>query len=444
MLNTQTGRSLERGAVIIQVAVVLLGLMAFSAFVVDYGLMWSARGQAQTAADAGALAGTIALAYDSPTDFAGAKSKAQAIARANWVMGQSPDVQLSDITFPPCPPLTPGLPDTCVKVNVFRNQARSNSLPMLFGRLAGVNSQGVRATATAQIATGDTTDCLRPWAIVDRWDEYNGAHANPNYPNPDPDWTPTSTYDKYSDGRGNNPPPEPDLYVPPTGNSAGTGFTLPADEGRQFAIKVGDSNGAVSSGWFRAIRIPRADGCASGANCYEASIESCGGLPDSYADPATVCPADIAIADEAYWAARGCYRVETGNMVGPTRQGIDAVVARDPNARWIGGIGGSIDPSSSLFSPVTSSPRVVPIGVLNIDAYLAQNPNGSGAVVRLENIYGFFIEGMGDVDANTGAITLRSNGRSVIGRIMTIPATATRNSRRPTNASFLRTIILVR
>ena len=41
------------------------------------------------------------------------------------------------------------------------------------------------------------------------------------------------------------------------------------------------------------------------------------------------------------------------------------------------------------------------------------------------NIFGFFIEGMGDVDRNTGAITLKANGQSVIGRIMTIPAEAT-------------------
>ena len=52
-------RSSERGTVVIQVAVCLLGLLAFTAFVVDYGVMWASRGQAQTAADAGALAGIV-------------------------------------------------------------------------------------------------------------------------------------------------------------------------------------------------------------------------------------------------------------------------------------------------------------------------------------------------------------------------------------------------
>ena len=53
----------ERGAVLLQVAVALLALLALSGFVFDYGVMWVSRGQAQTAADAGALAGAISLAF---------------------------------------------------------------------------------------------------------------------------------------------------------------------------------------------------------------------------------------------------------------------------------------------------------------------------------------------------------------------------------------------
>jgi hypothetical protein len=81
---------------------------------------------------------------------------------------------------------------------------------------------------------------------------------------------------------------------------------------------------------------------------------------------------------------------------------------------------------------------------MNIDLYLQQNPTGQGGVIRMENIYGFFIEGMGDVDKNTGAMTLNSAGKAVIGRIMTIPALATGSSPIPASASFLRKIILVR
>jgi len=436
-VRKQQSRWSERGAVVIQVAVCLLVLLAFSALVIDYGVMWASRGQAQNAADAGALSGAISLAFDSGTDFAGAKLKAQKLAQQNWVWGQSPDVQLSDVTFPPCPPGAPGPPDTCVKVDVFRNQLRGNPLPIFFGSLVGVANQGVRATATAQIVAADTVDCLKPWAVVDRWDEFEPGGPEPDYPNPDPDFLPTSTYDKYSDGKGNNPLPEPDFYKPASLSDPGTGFRLPYDEGLRYAVKVGDNSNVVSSGWFRAIKLPRLDG-QNGGSVYRDNIESCNGLPSSYAEPGTVCPANIGNADMAYWAARGCYAVETGNMVGPTSQGIQTLVARDSGASY-DAVNKKI--VGSAFSPATKSPRVVPIGVMNVDQYLAQDPNGSTPVIRMENIYGFFIEGMGDVLAD-GSMTLKPSGKSVIGRIMTIPATG--SSKLITSASFLRTIILVR
>ena len=121
----------------------------------------------------------------------------------------------------------------------------------------------------------------------------------------------------------------------------------------------------------------------------------------------------------AYWAERGCYATEPGNKVGPTRQGIEDLYARDPGASW-----GANGITGSAFSPATSSPRVVPIGVIDIDDFLSQDPSGANGVLRMVNIFGFFIEGMGDVDEVTGEMTLRSGGHSVIGRIMTIPSMA--------------------
>ena len=50
----------EQGAVFVQVGISILVLMAFNVFVLDYGVMWVSRRQAQNAADAGALAGAVA------------------------------------------------------------------------------------------------------------------------------------------------------------------------------------------------------------------------------------------------------------------------------------------------------------------------------------------------------------------------------------------------
>ena len=110
MQISPSNTSSQRGAVLIHVAIALLGLIAFTTFVVDYGVMWVSRGQAQTAADAGALSGAIALAFENSADFAAAKEKARAIAISNQVFGAAPDVQLGDVTFPACPRVRPVLP----------------------------------------------------------------------------------------------------------------------------------------------------------------------------------------------------------------------------------------------------------------------------------------------------------------------------------------------
>ena len=421
----------ERGAVLIQVAVALLALLALSAFVFDYGVMWASRGQAQNSADAGALAGAISLAFDSATDQPAARARAIAIATQNPVWGQAPIVSDGDVTFPVCPPGTPGPTDTCVRVNVFRNQARSNALPTFFGHLVDVNAQGVVATATAQVVAGNTTNCLRPWAVVDRWQEFGAEGPAP---------LPSSSYDRYSTGQGNNPPQENDLYIPPSNGGSGTGYTLPADYGRPFAIKMRPTGNEISSGWFRTLDLPRADTTQMGNATVQTNILTA--RPPGFAGPATVCPASIDNNREAaaYWAERGCYRVQTGATVGSTRNSVEQLMSRDSAARWVDGQG----ITGSIFDPAPTSPRVVPIGVMDIDSYLSLDPTGTNGVLRMVNIYGFFIEGMGDVDRNTGAITMAPNGASVIGRIMTIPGMGVGASSLPTNASFLNIVRLVR
>ena len=56
--------SSERGATLVHVGISMLGLIVFSGFVVDYGVLWQSRRQAQNAADAGALAGAVARIND--------------------------------------------------------------------------------------------------------------------------------------------------------------------------------------------------------------------------------------------------------------------------------------------------------------------------------------------------------------------------------------------
>ena len=76
----------EQGAITIHVAIALIALLAFSSFVIDYGVLWVSRRQAQNAADAGALAGAVSLIRDggaTPT----AKISAETFAAQSYHLG---------------------------------------------------------------------------------------------------------------------------------------------------------------------------------------------------------------------------------------------------------------------------------------------------------------------------------------------------------------------
>ena len=157
----------EDGMIVIQAAVMMLVLTAASAFVIDYGVVWLSRGQAQNAADAGALAGVVGRAFDdfdNPPAVGGpADLAAHQVAQANLVWDTAPGTVVSWN----CPA---GVTGRCARVDVYRNGLfGSTTLPVFFGPLLGINSQGVRATATAPVAPGNASNCMRPWSVADKW-----------------------------------------------------------------------------------------------------------------------------------------------------------------------------------------------------------------------------------------------------------------------------------
>ena len=157
----------EQGAVFVQVGIALFVLMAFNVFVLDYGMMWIGRGQAQNAADAGALAGALARGYDDFDDPPSSNIPAESaagVASANiiWQQAGAPVV-----TFPNCPS---GVVGRCVRVDVHRDGTNGSAkIPTFFGPILGINGQDVRATATAVAGNGNATNCFRPIAFPDPW-----------------------------------------------------------------------------------------------------------------------------------------------------------------------------------------------------------------------------------------------------------------------------------
>jgi len=413
----------ERGAILVHVGIATLTLIAFSALAIDYGALLAGRRQAQNAADSAALAGAISLAFDDPDDFPRAQAAAAAAGTANLVLGTAPSiVPATDVNLIPCPPGAPGLPDTCIRADVYRSGTRSNALPTFFAQIMGISGQNVRATATAQVVTGNAVECLKPFAVGDKWQENWEAGKPSTAP-----WTPTSTFDKYMKS-GNSWVPDPsvttpDVYIAPSATNPGTGFTPfnaagdpSAQYGLELTLKVGSAQDTLSAGWFQALDLPFPDGTSgSGGSDYRNFIGNCTTRVFKIGDTIPV---------------------ETGNMVGPTGQGIGDLVAKDPGATWNTStqtLDGSCAPGicrDGLYH--ARSPRLVAIPLFSMDAFFAGSPNGK-TTVTITNIMGFFVEGMGG-----------SGNKDVIGRLVAIPGVTLGTSSVDTTASFLRTVLLVR
>jgi putative Flp pilus-assembly TadE/G-like protein len=401
----------DRGAILIHVALGVLVLAAFLTFVADYGLMWTARRQAQNSADAGAIAGATGLGYDDPADFSDtgvAKQNAYLATQTNAVWGQAPYVNITNhITFPlvpagDCDPDGDGL-SQCIRVEVFRNGDNVNALPVLFGPILGLSSQNTKASAVAVVGAATQSDCMKPWGVADKWAEGGGGT-----------WSPTSTFDPAS-GDDYRYPGEQGITDPGTGFKAPP--STPNDYGLELTLKTGSPGSTINPGWFQPLDLsPAPDSTCtnSGAQCYKSAILGCAG---------------------GTWKIGDFVPKENGNMIGPTAQGTQDLIDLDPLASW--------DPSTNTISgscanvlnytcPVPGlnvSPRVVAIPVFDLELYVATGGPGNGTV-KIVNILGFFVD--------------RVVGNDVVGYLINKKGSYRSGSNMPPGASFLKQIILIR
>jgi Flp pilus assembly protein TadG len=340
-----------------------LGFMAFlsaSMLAIDVGMMMTARNQAQNSADAGALGGATALVFDNYTDRSAsgpAVTNALAAARINTVMAGEVNVTPADVTFHPNP-------DTGevnrVQVNVFRP-----GLSTAIARFFGIDTVQVNATATAEASPANAMTCPLPLTVPDRWIE-KGT----------PPWDSDDTFDMY-DKQGNLLPESVrDVYIP-TGVDGYTGYNAVRDKGMRVVLKASNDSKIAPSFYF-----PWAMPGNMGADDYEEDLAWC--------DNGLTVPFDYLMTPEP------------GNMVGPTKSGIEQRIARDPSAYW----------DESLNKPVSTmspSPRVVPLPLFDPVYYETGKQNSRNADLKAVNYLGFFIEQM--------------NGNEVIGRVTPIAGT---------------------
>lgn len=305
----------ERGATIIVVALSMTALLSVVALAVDVGMLLTARTEAQRAADAGALAGALALIFD-PDDEAPARQDAERFAQMNTVQGQAVEVD-------PAEDVDVDLDGERVTVRVRRDDARGGPVATWFARIFGVDVVNIAATATAEASPAGAATCVKPWAVFDKFDDVND---NDEF---DPG---IDIYDPATTGYGS------DFRNPGSAGDDGQGYVN--DFGRPLALKGNWKAGdeccpGTGPSWYYAWAMPDADGDThTGASWYRSNIETCN-------------PAIIEVGQE--------YDVEPGNMHGPTRQGVEDLMDQDPSAAWSTF---ENEVAGSAWDPWPGSPRV--------------------------------------------------------------------------------------
>lgn len=374
----------ERGMSLVFVGVGFMGFIAAAALAIDIGMLTTARAQAQNSADAGAMAGAVALILDDWNDRSEtgpAMTHSIARAKQNYVIGEEPSVETEDIAFLNDP--VTGEPNR-VQVQAHRTEERGNPMPTFIARLFRVNSVGITARATAEASPADVPLRCFPFTLPDRWREVNEPPFD----------SMTSTYQIFD--RHGNPLSNPDVYVPPGPDY--TGYSPIDDRGTQVVIKT-EPHTTVSPSIYNPIVVP-SDGSSTGADRYRDAIIN------------GTCPAEG-------WGEN--LLVEPGNMHGPTEAGINAIINADPEARWDEGcrcVMGSTNPNR---------PRVGAIPLYDPEYYERGMQTGRGASFKAVNYLGVFIEEM--------------RGNEVIARIT--PAIGGRSGTPLPNAMFLRAVRLV-
>jgi hypothetical protein len=384
----------ERGAIFVQVGIAMFVLVAFNVFVLDFGVMWVARQQAQNAADAGALAGAVARSYDNfdptPSTTGEVAQLATAGAAANMVWNQPATAVVPSFDCPA------GVEGRCVRVDVYRDGTHgSTSLPTVFGPLLGVTSQGVKAMAIGLSGVGNATNCLRPMAFADDWVEVH---------------TPTNNaFNAWVDATG-APLPNPDLYTRPAAS-------VDTDFGQR--IDFNPSSNALTDPITHSLWVPLDLHGGATTPDYEADIEGCNGQVHQIGEQISLMPSP-------------------GALAGTNTTAINDLLAQDIAADYDYGRNRVVNSCAPSCGPV--SPRLIPVVLFDPNEYQRQRAQndwsgcpGGTPCVTVSNIIGIFIH-------DNPATTPRIHGHMVRYPGMTAAGAPTYDD----NASWLTTTSIIR
>ena len=361
----------RRGGTLIIVAVSLVAVMSAMALAIDLGMLYKNRSDAQRTADAAALAGASAyLEVFGPEAVTPARDRAVEYLGSNSVGNDLIDTSSSNQSFKLGGVLVDSLPEAVVEVmpNDFkvRVEVRRADNQTWFAGLFGKNAMPVRARATAIASPAGAARCVKPFAIPDIWHDQNGdvdgdhvwdMPTNKDFDNGEV-WRfgddPGDYYSKFD-------PTIPSPVQPQTGYGSTYRTDVTNDWGRQIKMKVTDPNDVsqAQSGIFFPWTMPNENltseckfnpgGNETGAASYRANICNCNTSPIALNTP---------------------YPIKTGNMLGPTAQGVGELIDMDKNARW--------DPSWT--DPETGQRGRISY---NGQSPYADNPMGSPRVIKV-------------------------------------------------------------
>ncbi|WP_034640561.1 pilus assembly protein TadG-related protein [Desulfovibrio inopinatus] len=337
----------QGGMVVVMAALALVALAGFSAFAVDYGLIHYKKSQLQTAADSAAMAGASVL-MASGGDVNEARTAALDYARRNLVSADNPTSAVvdADVIFYRNGTQTVIDPNQ-IEVAVGLEADRGNALDMVLARVLGKNETDIEAVARAESFCSDASSCLKPFSPPAKFTFDDSCDSNKKYKN--------------------NGLLDPDSACEVASVSV-QGYSE-NDIGAAIVLKLSSLGDAVNHGQYYPIDYPALNRGTPvpGASMYRTNIQGCQG-----SNQTQVFEGDT-------------IQVEPGNMVGPTKQGVEALIAQDPGAYWDSA---SDSIKGSIFDDPLRSPRVVAIPFFDP----TQPPSSGRNMVVVHQLAAVFIE----------------------------------------------------
>jgi hypothetical protein len=328
----------------VMAAVMILMFLSMAALAIDYGMVKTAKAEAQRAMDGAALAGASVFTEPSPTfnKDSGAKARAKALAVQHTVHRMVVDTTAAHMA---------------VAVDLVNSNVTATytvpPMSLWFARRFGSSTMSLTATAKAHAENTDFTNCTKPVAIPDAWNNVTSSGEDPiadniwgfqDKPGGSPGvWDEGETepwlfngsdaYDSTTTGWGTD-------YR----NGNGTGMNLRTkDYGRQIFIQsFSHADDAISSFYYSWGNSTSDNGASK---LHDRILAQC--------EPAQV--------QHTYAAANGAKTNQVSDAW-------DQLIDRDPNAVWDNSTNTVIN-SNKGANWLTQSDRVIVVGLFNPSAF---------------------------------------------------------------------------